>query len=234
MLSPALEKLLIFQDRDQKRVVLEQQIKHSPDEIAAVRRKIEEEKAGVETAKAGWREVEGKRKALETEIGATEQKIIRFKSQQLEVKKNDAYQALGHEIEHAEAAIRGFEEEEIKVLYGLDEAKDRVKAAEAEFARSVAVHEGRIKALQEKESNLRAELTELQSQLESSRAAVPEPMLAVYVRLAKKTPLPLCVPIRDHKCQGCHLKVSSGVESDARGGQKLVACDNCGRLVYTE
>lgn len=234
MLSPALEKLLIFQDRDQKRVALETQLKHAPDEVAAVRRKIDEEKVAVETAKAGWRDVETRRKSLETEVGLIEQKIVRFKSQQLEVKKNDAYQALGHEIEQAEASIRALEETEIQVLYDLDTAKDRVKAAEAEAAKSVAVHEGRIKALQEKETNLRAELAALQAELETARAAVPEPTLAVYVRLAKKVALPLCVPLRDHKCHGCHLKVSSGVESDARGGQKLTACDNCGRIVFVE
>ena len=56
MLSPALEKLLVFQDRDQRRLALETQIKHVPDEIAVVRRRIEEDRAGVEAAKAAWRE----------------------------------------------------------------------------------------------------------------------------------------------------------------------------------
>jgi predicted nucleic acid-binding Zn-ribbon protein len=33
---------------------------------------------------------------------------------------------------------------------------------------------------------------------------------------------------------GCNLKVSSGVASDARGGTKLVNCENCGRIVFCE
>ena len=117
MPSPALEKLLVFQDRDQRRVALELQVLHLPEEIVAVRRKIEEDRAAIEAAKAGWREAETRRKALETEIGGVEQKLSRFKSQQLEVRKNDEYQALGHEIAAGQAQVLAFEEEEIKVLY---------------------------------------------------------------------------------------------------------------------
>jgi predicted nucleic acid-binding Zn-ribbon protein len=234
MLTPALEKLLVFQDRDQRRLALEAQVRHVPEEIATVRRKIEEERASIEAAKAGWREVETRRKTVETEIGAVEQKINRFKSQQLEVRKNDEYQALGHEIEAAQAQVQVLEEEEIKVLYGIDEAKDRVKAVEGEAARSIGLHEERIRLLEAKGAELQQELATVQTELATTRAAVPEAAMAIYQRLVRITSLPLCVPLREHKCTGCHLKVSSGVESEARGGVKFVCCDNCGRIVFWE
>ena len=234
MLSPALEKLLVFQDRDQRRMALETQIKHVPEEIAAVRRKIDEDRASVETAKVAGREVETRRKTLETEIGATQQKIARIKSQQLEVRKNDEYQALGHEIETAEAQVLALEEVEIKLLYEIDAAKDRLKSAEAESARSIALHEARIRTLEGKAGELQRDLAALQADLATAHAAVPEAMLTVYHRLAKNTAWPLCVPLREQKCSGCHLKVSSGIESEARAGGKTVCCDNCGRIVYWE
>jgi predicted nucleic acid-binding Zn-ribbon protein len=234
MLLPALEKLLIFQDRDQRRQAFETQIKQVPDEIAAVRRKIEEERAGVETAKAAWREAEAKRKALETEIGLAEQKAARFRTQQLEVRKNDEYQALGHEIETVAAQVAALEEKELVLLYEIDESKAKVKAAEAAAAQGIAVHEARIRTLQEKESTMRQALAALQGELEAARAAVPEAALAIYVRIAKRVPLPVCVPLRELRCSGCNLKVSSGISSDVRAGSKLVTCENCDRIVFCE
>lgn len=234
MLSPALEKLLVFQDRDQRRLSLETQIKHVPEEIAAVRRKIEEEKTGLESAKLALREAEAKRKALETEIGAAEQAVARFKTQQLEVRKNDEYQALGHQIDTAQAQIGALEEKELEAMYAIDEAKKRLKEAEATVAGAVVAHEGRIHLLEEKVATMRGQLAETQAELEQARGEVPAPALEAYVRIAKRTPLPVCVPLRDQKCCGCHLKVSNGVQTDARTGAKIVCCDNCGRIVYWE
>ena len=57
MLAPVLEKLLILQDRDAKRLGLEAQLKAVPKDIAAVEQKIAAEKAAIETAKhelMGW------------------------------------------------------------------------------------------------------------------------------------------------------------------------------------
>ena len=234
MLSPALEKLLVFQDRDQRRLSLETQIKHVPEEIAGVRRKIDEVRAGLETAKAACRDAETKRKALETEIGAAEQKTARFKTQQLEVRKNDEYQALGHQIEATQAEIATLEETELEAMYAIDEAKKRLKEAESAAAQEIAAHEGRIKLLQEKEATLHADFAALQAELETARAEVPAPSLDAYTRIAKRVPLPVCVPLREQRCTGCHLKVSNGVETDARVGGKIVYCDNCGRIVYRE
>lgn len=232
MPSPALEQLLVFQDRDQRRLSLESQIRQVPDEIAAVRRKIEEEKNGLEAAKGALREAEARRKALETEIGLAEQRVARFKTQQLEVRKNDEYQALGHQIETVQAEVGSLEEKELEAMYAIDEAKARLKEAEGVVAQAIAAHEGRIKLLQEKETTMRGQLAALQSELETARAAVAPPALEAYSRIVKRTPLPVCVPLREQKCAGCHLKVSNGVETDARAGNKLVYCDNCGRIVY--
>ncbi len=63
-------------------------------------------------------------------IKSAEDKAGKYRTQQLEVRKNDEYKALTHEIETTEAAIGGFEEEELKVMYAIDEAKKRFAAAQ--------------------------------------------------------------------------------------------------------
>ena len=99
MLAPVLEKLLILQDRDAKRLALETQIKAVPRDIAAVEQKIAAEKAAIEAARDELKGLETKKKLIETEIGSAEDKLSRYRTQQSQVRKNDEYQALGHEIE---------------------------------------------------------------------------------------------------------------------------------------
>jgi uncharacterized protein len=157
MAVPGFDKLLALQECDAKRLELEQQLGHVPREIAAVEAKIAAEKAAIETAKTEWRELEAKKKTLETEIGSAEAQAARYRTQQSQVKKNDEYRALTHEIETTEAAIGTMEEEELKIMYAIDEAKQRFADAEAVLKNNITGHEGRIRGLREREAQLQTE-----------------------------------------------------------------------------
>ncbi len=236
MLAPVLEKLLILQDRDAKRLGLEAQLKAVPRDIAAVEGKIAGEKAAIETARMELRELESHKKIIETEIGSAEGKLAKYRTQQSLVRKNEEFKALGHEIETTQGAIGEWEGKELEVMYKIDEAKKKFAAAEAVLKANIAGHEARIRTLKEREASLVAELKGAQAEVLTARGPLAEPELKLYDRIATKG-LPACVPIRGGKCGGCHLKVSSEVESAARGKTsdgKLATCDQCGRLVYWE
>ncbi|MCC6414322.1 MAG: hypothetical protein IT582_00210 [Opitutaceae bacterium] len=236
MLSPVLEKLLILQDRDTKRLGLAAQIKAVPGDIALVQQKIAAEKAAIDQARDELRHLESDKKLLETEIGSAEDKLAKYRTQQLSVKKNDEYQALGHEIETMEGKVGEMEGKELEIMYAIDAAKARFAAAEKVLKENISGHEARIATLREREASLQAEHTATLADVATARAPVGEPALRVYDRISARQ-MPVCVPLQHGKCGGCHLKVSSEVESAARGKStdtQLAACDQCGRLVYWE
>ena len=119
MLSPVLEKLLILQDRDAKRLGVEAQLKAIPGEISLVEQKIATEKAAIDTARNEMRHLESDKKLLETEIGSAEDKLAKYRTQQLSVKKNDEYQALTHEIATMEGKVGELEEKELGIMYSI-------------------------------------------------------------------------------------------------------------------
>ncbi|MCF7760906.1 MAG: hypothetical protein K9M98_10420 [Cephaloticoccus sp.] len=236
MLSPVLEKLLILQDRDAKRLGLEAQLQALPGEIALVEHKIASEKAAIDAARNEMRQLETDKKLLETEIGLAEEKVGKYQTQQMAVKKNDEYQALGHEIETMASKIGALEEKELEIMYAIDGAKQRFQAAEAEMKQNISGHESRIATLRERSTSLTGELATVATEVAEARVPVGEPALRLYDRIAARQ-MPVCVPIHGGKCSGCHLKVSSEVESAARGKSletELATCDQCGRLVYWE
>jgi hypothetical protein len=150
------------------------------------------------------------------------------------VRKNDEYQALGHEIEVTQAQIGALEEEELKVMYAIDEAKRKFTAAGEELKRNIASHESRIHTLREREANLQSELQAAQEAVAGARSLLDEPALRLYDRLAAQPGLPVVVPIHEGKCGGCHLKISFNIDSETRKPDKLVTCDQCTRIVYWE
>lgn len=238
MVTPLIQSLLILQDRDLKRLGLEAQLKQVPLEVAKVEQKIAAEKAAIEAARTELRELEVKKKALETDIGSAEAQLAKYKTQQSLVKKNDEYQALGHEIETTQAKIGEFEGKELEVMYAIDEAKKKFAAAEAELKANISGHEAKIKVLREREANLNAELGGARGQVADARNLIDGIRIRIYDRIAARN-MPVVVPIHGSKCGGCHLKVSSEVESAVRGkgvdpNAQVPTCDQCGRIVYWE
>jgi predicted nucleic acid-binding Zn-ribbon protein len=236
MLNPVIQALLILQDRDLKRLGLEAQLKQVPLDVARVEQKIAAEKAAIDAARAEWRDLESKKKLIETEIGSAETKAAQYRTQQLSIRKNDEYQAMGHQIETLQNQIAELEGKELEIMYAIDEAKKKFAAAEAELKAHIQGHEERIRVLKEREASLSAELKSAQNDVSAARSVVEPLRLRVYDRIAARN-MPVVVPVHAAKCGGCHLKVSSEVESAARGKgveptAALPTCDQCGRIVY--
>jgi predicted nucleic acid-binding Zn-ribbon protein len=234
MPSPNLEKLLVLQDRDTKRLSLERQLRAVPVDIAAVEAAIASEKSSIEGARSEIKSLESGKKVLETEIGSAEGKLGKYRTQQLGVRKNDEYQALGHEIEVTQVQIGELEGRELEIMYSIDEARKKFAAAEATHKQNIAGHEARIAVLRERGGVLAASLKAAQEEVAAARAQVDENGLRAYDRMASRG-MPVVVPVQDGKCGGCHLKVSSEVEYAARGKGppgELPICDQCNRIVY--
>jgi len=234
MPTPTIEKLLILQDRDQKRLAQEGLLRTIPRDVAAIEQKIAGEQTALEAARAGLQQLELKKKALESEIAAANEQMGRYRSQQLQVRKNDEYQALGVEIAHSQTAIGVLEEKELEVMYAIDEARRNIAAAGVELKRNVGGHEARIRLLRERESVLQGELEAAQALVATAREGVDETVQRLYDRLISKPGFPAVVAVREGKCGGCHLKISSNVGSESRKADKVVTCDQCGRIVYWE
>ena len=236
MPSRALELLLILQDRDIKRLGLERQMKAVPLDIARVEASITSEKGAIDSARAELKELESAKKLIETEIGSAEAQLGKYRTQQLAVRKNDEYQALGHEIETMHKRIGELEGRELEIMYSIDEAKKKFAAAEKVMKQNIAGYEARIRELNERSVNLAEALKAAQADVAAAREPVDGPAIHAYDRMAARG-MPVIVPVHDGKCGGCHLKVSSEVESAARGKGppgEIPICDQCSRIVYWE
>ena len=89
MVADWLQKLLILQDRDSRCDGIQRQLDGIPGEIASEERNIKQLQEKLSAMEEEARDLEVKRLDLEGEVEQTEATIVKYKTQQMQVKKNE-------------------------------------------------------------------------------------------------------------------------------------------------
>ncbi len=188
--------------------------------------------AGVEALKQKSRRVEMDRKKLELDVGTRAETISRLKTQQYQTRKNDEFQAIGHEIERYENEISKIEDDELELMVQADKIKMDLSEEEK---KAVGVKEsvGRQTAdLDEKAKALESRVEELTRERAEVAGKIDEDLLARFERLFKSKGDAVVVALEHEVCTGCHMKVTAQTAHRVKAGREIVSCENCGRILY--
>jgi len=203
-----------------------------PRQIAAVEQDLATRTARFDELKNRTRLIETERKKIDLDVQSKQGAIARYRSQQQTTRKNEEFAALNHEIEHAEKEISALEDSELELM----EAYDKGLASVAEAQKELLVFQDKAKHkkadLEKRTTAVAAELTAAKEKQAAAEGTVPEDVLARYRRILKSKKDVAIVPINGGACGGCHMKLTSQTVLTARAAEHLIACENCGRLVY--
>ncbi|HVD95493.1 MAG TPA: C4-type zinc ribbon domain-containing protein [Candidatus Limnocylindria bacterium] len=227
-----LEQLLILQDREQKIRQIRTEIETIPLRRTSLEAQLAASRGSVEALKQRARHVEMDRKKLELDVGTRTETVSRLKTQQYQTRKNDEFQAIGHEIDRYENEIRKIEDDELelmvladKIKADLAEEEKKAAAAQESIARQTADLDEKSKALESQFEALTRERSELAEKID-------EDLLGRFERLFKSKGDAAVVAIEHGVCTGCHMKVTTATASQVRAGKEMVSCENCGRILY--
>ena len=228
-----LEKLLVLQEREQKKMRLERELGAWPSELKALESKRAEVRAFAEKKKMEAQSAEVERKKLELEAEAHRAKAARYKIQQFETRKNEEFAALGTEIQREEKEVQDIEDRELELM-ALGEKAKKEAAVEAE---AVKVKEADLTAKEEelkrKKTELETRLADLLKEIESVASGVESGLLTKYRRImANKKDTAIVPVVHGTNCGGCHMKLTQGSALAAKGGKAGATCENCGRLIF--
>ena len=231
-MHPDLEQLLVLQDRQQKIKQIQTEVDTLPLQRKNLEAQLAGSIAGVEALKQKVRQVEMDRKKLELDVGTRTETISRLKTQQYQTRKNDEFQAIGHEIERYENEIRKIEDEELELMVEADKVKadlgveeKRSATVKESVARQTADLEAKSKTLQSRLEEVTKERTEIAGKID-------EDLLSRFERLFKSKGDAVVVPLEHEVCTGCHMKVTTQTAHRAKAGKEIVNCENCGRILY--
>jgi predicted nucleic acid-binding Zn-ribbon protein len=227
-----LEQLLVLQDRQQKIKQIETEIKTLPLQKSNLEAQLAASAASVEALKQKARQVEIDRKKLELDVGTRAESIARLKTQQYQTRKNDEFQAMGHEIERYENEIRKIEDEELELMEQADKLKAELGTDEKRAAVAKESISRQMTDIAAKSKTLESRLADLAKERAELAGKIDEDLLGRFERLFASKGDAVIVPLEHEVCTGCHMKVTTATAVRARAGKEIVSCEQCGRIVY--
>src|SRR6266568_6894257 len=138
IMLPDVQNLIDLQLADREVLRLKKEIAALPKRVAAIEEKLAGTEAVLENAKIAVKADEANRRKYETAIKDAQQKISKYRDQSLEVKTNEQYRALMHEIQFAEQDIRANEDKILESMLDVDVNEKAVKTAEVELKEETA------------------------------------------------------------------------------------------------
>lgn len=229
---PEIEQLLRLQDCDQRLKALQAELETVPIERKRIEQTLATKGAAFEQVKQENRDFEMRRKKLELDVKARQDSIGRYKTQQFQTRKNEEFQALGHEIERLEREITQIEDKELDLMEESERAQAQIQQAEQELSATKIQFDQRLAALEQKEQTLGGRLREAESEHEKLAAAVDSDLLFQYRRLFASKGGDAVVPIEHEVCTGCHMKNTTTTVYRAKMGREIIHCEQCGRILY--
>src|SRR6202453_3165887 len=201
---PDIENLLKLQGADKEIRRLQNEIAEFPKRVAVIELKLAGTKAQLAKAQAAIKADKAARRKHDTTIADLRGKISKYRDQSLDVKTNEQYKALLHEIQFAEKEIAATEDKILELMVNA-EARDReVKAAQAELKAEAAEIEKERIAARERTAEDEKQLTEWRAKRDQMRAGVNEDLLRHYERVSKFRGSGIS-EVRDQKCMACQV-----------------------------
>ena len=157
-MNEELQTLIQLQRLDTSIAELEAEISSLPRKIAEVESTLADHIRAVETSKARLAENQSSRRKRERDVSAHHEKISRYKDQVFEVKTNEQYRALLHEIEFHETNIRELEDAMLTEMIDSESLEKELQESERNLAAEQARAEREIAAARQRQQQDELEL----------------------------------------------------------------------------
>jgi predicted nucleic acid-binding Zn-ribbon protein len=228
---PDIENLLQLQGVDKEVRRLQDEIAELPKRVAVIEQKLAGTKAQLEKVQAAVKADEAARRKYDTNISDLRGKISKYRDQSLDVKTNEQYKALLHEIQFAEKEITANEDKILELMVNADARDKEVKAAQAELKAETAEIEKEKEQARQRTAEDEKLLAEAKSKRDQLRGGVREDLLRQYERVSKFRGSGIA-EVLNHKCMGCQVILRPQTYNDVRSGKDVVVCDSCQRILY--
>lgn len=233
-MDPQIQRLVHLQVLDARLAELRARLQAIPAQIAAVDGRVSGARQQIATAKEALTASLKDRKKYEMDVDSWKEKARKYRDQSFEVKTNEAYKALQHEIQHAETQVAQAEDRLLERMVAGEEYERQVKTAE----RSVTMVESETQAerqkIQAEQASLQQELQAKESERQGIASGVPAELLNRYERIAARRHGIGLAEVRDESCRVCGMRIPPHVFQELRRSQvaEIFQCESCNRILY--
>ena len=230
-MTEEIQALWAAHELDDRAVKLSEALQRYPAQRIEAEARLESENKQMELLKERMSVAQKERRAIELQVESLNEEEIKFKNQLPQVKKNEEYQALLHEIEGTHAKRSDLEtlilerlEEEEKLSSESPVIQSKLDSVQKEVSE-------RLAQLEKDESADRAAMESLDKEREAVLRAVSPAVRSRYERIRASRQGRAVVAIIKNACGGCFRNQPPQALQEARRGDRLISCDGCGRIL---
>jgi len=205
-----------------------------PKKLAELDARVAAARAEVDHSKAAQLSTVKERKTYELDVEQWKEKVRKYRDQTSQIKTNEAYKALQHEVQMAEAEIAKAEDRLLEQMVAGEEYDRRIKSSEKTLKEVEEAVRGERSRVETEKAAAEKELAELTAERTRLAAEIPEDMRDHYERIAKKHNGVSLAEVRDEKCTACGMRVRPHVFQEMRraSSEEMFHCETCTRILY--
>lgn len=205
-----------------------------PDIVATLEGRLDEAKAKSKQLKDTMKELKTQRDSADDEILTLNEKIEKYKGQQLQVKSNKQYDSLTKEIDYAVDTISKRQKE-------MDLFEGKMKLLKSDLEATQATIDELTGELDEKQKELREvsrdhekEENKFKEQRKKMAEKIDKADLERYERIRKAKGGSAVVPVKRESCGGCFHRIPPQKILELRQNTRLFQCEHCGRILVSD
>ncbi len=205
-----------------------------PVRLAKVEAELSAAQAHVERAKAAQLRAVMDRKTFELEVEKWKEQARKYRNQSGQVKTNEAYKALQHEIDMAEAEVSKAEDRMLEQMVASEEHDREIKRALKSQSEAQVIGKASRAALEAERSEVEKEAAKLESERANLLPGIPADLLEHYERLAGHLKGVALAEIKDETCTMCGSRVRPHIFQKMRRESmtEIFHCELCTRMLY--
>jgi len=226
------EKLIQLQKLDAEINSTSLFLENIPRQIEDINKKKEKSFLVITQAKEKMAQNQKKRRDLEAEVNDIKTKISRFNLQLNDVKTNIEYKSLLKEIEEAQQKVSDLEDEIINEMLAADEIEEEIKESDQKHNKVEEEFSKEKEILQQKQNESEDRKKELTKEKEELMTHIPDDRICLYLEIFNSKNGVVLSPVTGEFCSLCHMRVRPQVLNELKGNEKLILCENCGRILY--
>ena len=227
-----LESLVKLQKLDGQIVELQKEAQEYRDATKKWRSEFDDKNNDYTKNKTLYDEMRKEQKRTELDAMEVDVHMEKLKSKMYEVKSQKEMDAWEANMSKSKIKKSELEEKSIKLLDDIEKLKARIEAdgeaiqkeekelseVENEYKERIAAKDGEIK--------------ELNAAKQEVFSAMDPYWMGQYKRLNSRGNA--IIKLEKGICQGCFMKVTPQINSEVRKNDKIIRCENCARILYSE
>jgi predicted nucleic acid-binding Zn-ribbon protein len=229
---PDLARLIELQEVESRAAVANKAIADAPGRIAALDALLHDATAALDTAKHALAESKTRRSYVDKDLAAVQQRQSKYKDQLMQVKTNDEFRAMQHQIEAAAAEVGHCEEKILINMMEADEINAAIKKAEAALKAAQAKVSTERAAIEQDVKQQQVALTEsITARAKLVAAMDNKGVVETFERIAKVRGTAVA-RAEGERCTVCQVRLRPAVFVNVLKNDQVVQCDSCQRILY--